>query len=177
MPTQRLSVARIGGAAGEAIWSQMRQWAAVEQEHEGEIVIPQADDLAIAIKQHDSNPPTLYFAEWIDLYSSGNRFTEIFTDMIGEDPLFASGVRHEILCPASLEDNRRSRGHRNSKRRQWPEERWYASRLAEAATAWLEIVPEAVVIVVREPLGPLYTDDEVIESLNLAPWWDGKSRQ
>jgi hypothetical protein len=49
--------------------------------------------------------------------------------------------------------------------------------LREAATSWSELVPEAMLVVVREPLAATYCDTEVIQSLGLAPWWKGAGKK
>jgi hypothetical protein len=51
------------------------------------------------------------------------------------------------------------------------ESKWLRRRLKEAKDAWGELVPEWVIVVVREPLGALISDDEIAASQKRVPPW------
>ncbi len=54
---------------------------------------------------------------------------------------------------------------------QWQEEKWFVTRLREAVKAWDELVDRSAVVLLREVIDGLNTDEEILESLGKMPNW------
>jgi hypothetical protein len=54
---------------------------------------------------------------------------------------------------------------------QFPEQRWLASRLCEAAAGWGMVSDRYSVVVIRETIGASATDEEVRTALTNVPAW------
>jgi hypothetical protein len=48
---------------------------------------------------------------------------------------------------------------------------WLSKRLQEACRAWKPLVTNAVIVIVREPLGAIVEDEELMKSLESVPDW------
>ncbi len=59
-------------------------------------------------------------------------------------------------------------------RNQFPEQQWLTTRLREAAEAWHLWAEPATVVILRQVLGPSYTDQDVKASLSDTGIFAGK---
>jgi hypothetical protein len=167
MATQRVMLAKIGGAAADAIARQFRVW---EQSREGEefpVETQRAvDKFAEALRAHAAEPPVVYFSQWIDMWSMSNLVPELGN----RHAVSICGRRYWACChrkpirfkPDIIADEPTQ------------ESKWLRRRLKEAKDAWGDLVPEWVIVVLREPLGPLISDDEIAASQERVPPWIGE---
>ena len=54
---------------------------------------------------------------------------------------------------------------------QWQEQEWFVTRLREAVKAWDEMLDRSLIVVLREVIDGLATDDELLEALGEMPSW------
>jgi hypothetical protein len=180
LATQRITIAKIGGAAAEVVELRLREWSAARQasdpnECTSEQWPPdlrrQADSFADQLRAHALVLPVVYFTEWADLWSMGDLYPRWLTPPSGPAPLTIHANRFEIYGYV-LPDGGRLRYHLlNAGPQQWEESDWYASKLSEAVGAWQGLVDRAVLVVMREVFGGLTTDEELVASLDRVPDW------
>jgi hypothetical protein len=178
--TQRITIAKIGGAAADVIELRLREWSAARQttdpnEWSSEQWPPdlrrQADSFANQLRTHALVLPVVYFIEWADLWSMGDLYPRWLTPSSGNAPLYIHANRFEIYG-YGLPDGGRLADHLSSAGpRQWEESDWYASKLSEAVGAWQHLVDRSMLIVLREVVGGLTTDEELVASLDHVPDW------
>ena len=71
-----------------------------------------------------------------------------------------------------LPDGGRLMNHLSQARKsQCQEEEWFVARLAEAVKAWDELVDHSLIVVLREIIDGLATDEELLEALGKMPSW------
>src|SRR5205809_4781704 len=151
MATQRMTVATLAGDSAAAVTALFRSWRTGYD--------PAAvDRFCAALRDNGLSLPIVYFCEWIDRWLMG--------DLV-PGPEAVAGHRFEATCGTTREAAEWSRRCGN----QFPEQLWLAARLRESAEAWSSLIPEAVVVVLREPLGPSTLDEEVTASLDHVPQW------
>ncbi len=153
MATQRLTVTTIAGDAGATAEQLFRTW------REG----PAPDRVAVdrfceRVRANGSVLPIVFFCEWIDRWLMG--------DLI-PGPGAVEGRRYQVTCLSPTEATAWAGrcGH------QFPEQKWLARRLREAAAAWKLVADHRAVIVVREVLDVSTTDAEVTAALRGVPAW------
>lgn len=54
---------------------------------------------------------------------------------------------------------------------QFDEYVWFVGRLQETLDAWREMTEQAAIIVIREVVGGLHTDEDMLASLSRVPEW------
>jgi hypothetical protein len=111
------------------------------------------------MRAHAHAPPIFYFAEWIDMWSMGD-----LVPGLHKCPAVISGSRYQASCHQLPIRFKAKKGAEQ-------ESRWLECRLEEAEDAWKPVVKEAVIVIMREPLGALVSDEDVEASLNVAPPW------
>jgi hypothetical protein len=159
MATQRLTIATIAGVAGEFVLSRFREWQALHsagkwlREHGSAV-----DRFHDRVKENQAIPPVIYFAEWIDHWSMGDKVP---------GPGAASGSRVEVWCGSLDEVRKRA----DSCGDQFQEDRWLRARLREAADAWQSLVGGGTMVIFREVLEGSVTDEQIQVSLHEVPDW------
>ena len=83
MATQRITIAKVGGAAAETILDQLRVWSAARRAINPDQWSPdqwpldvkrRAGCLVRQLRAHAHELPVIYFAEWMDMWSMGDLF-------------------------------------------------------------------------------------------------------
>ncbi|MBX9579722.1 MAG: hypothetical protein K2X87_05380 [Gemmataceae bacterium] len=151
MATQRLTAATLAGPAATAVAARFERWRAVPD--------PAAvDQLCETIRGHALSLPVVYFAEWVDRWLMGDSIP-------GPGKVEGRQVQATCLSPTQATTWADRCG------RQFAEQGWLAARLREAAAGWGPRVQPLAVVVTREVVGPMTTDDEVVASLSGVPAW------
>jgi hypothetical protein len=180
MATQRITVAKVGGVAAGVTLSRLRGWAAARQvadpdEWSGHQwpsgVRVQVDAFVDRLRANSLAPPVVHFVEWSDLWSMGDMFGRWLTPPGGPPPLTIHADRFQVYGHALPDGGRLYRHLRAAGPQQFDEYDQFVRRLQEALEAWRELVEHATLIVAREVVGGLYTDDEIRASLSLVPGW------
>jgi hypothetical protein len=164
MATQRLILAKISGAAAEKVAEQFRRWEQLAADSRNLDHLSRAvDHFAETLCAHAHRPPVTYFAQWIDLWSMGD-----FVPGLGRDQSVVVGTgRFEACChdlpvavSATTIDGAVSQ-----------ETLWLKNRINEAEQAWADLASASVLVILREPLGSMVTDEELLASqLSVPPW-------
>jgi hypothetical protein len=164
MATQRVTVATIGGTAAQHVAAYFRRWErqAAESRELGKIASA-VDRFAGQLRAHAYHPPVIYFAEWIDLWSMG----DLLPGLGGDRTSVVEGSRFHVGCHQS----RITLAATTIDGEETQETDWLRAHLQAAEDAWGDLVPTRVIVVIREPLGPLVTDEELTESLHTIPPW------
>lgn len=180
MASQRMTVAKLGGAAGEVAMLRMREWASARKtddlaewsrEQWPASVRVRADAFADHLRSHTLDLPMAYFAEWADLWSMGDVFTRLLTVPGSPRPVIIHADRFQILGYGLPDDGRLLQHLASAGRQQFAEYDWFVWQLQEAVRAWDELIEIAALVVLREVVGGLVTDDELIASLCSVPDW------
>ena len=154
MATQRLFIATFAGEAAAVVANLFRAW----RDASAAVDVAAVDLFCTALRSNSTTLPLVYFCEWVDRWQMGDRVPGPGSV---NGRLFQTTVftRDEALEWASRCGN------------QFQEEKWLAARLREAAVAWNGLVDRAIVVVVREVLGGVTTDEELQASLDAVPSW------
>lgn len=164
MASQRVTLIKVGGVAARIVASKFRQWQADlnhgQLAEEARLAI---DAYVEVLRVNAHAPPVVYFAEWIHLWSMG----DLLPGLGDARAVTLAGNRFEVCChqpPVQFQATTIAGAMSQ-------ESRWLKQRLAEAEDAWGSLVSESVVIIVREPLGGLVSDEEISASLKTVPNW------
>jgi len=164
MATQRVTLAKIGGEAAAYIERQFRAWARTKHDHNFPPEVQAAlDKLAEALRAHAAEPPIVYFSEWIDMWSMG----DLVPALGDQKAVVVTGQRYEACChhpPIAFKADIIADEPTQ-------ESVWLKHRLDEAEDAWEELASDWIIVILREPLGGLVTDDELVSSLQDNPDW------
>jgi hypothetical protein len=180
MASQRITVAKLGGASAGVVMRRLRGWSAARDpapadvwssEQWPEEVRLQVDAFADRLRVNAVGPPVLAFVEWSDLWSMGDLFARWLAPPGGPPPVILHGDRFEAYGYALPDDGRLIRHLAAAGPQQFPESDQYVSRLRETVEAWQELNREAAIVVLREVVGGLVTDEEVEDSLRIVPEW------
>jgi hypothetical protein len=189
MASQRITIAKIGGASAAAVISQFRDWSAarnVDDPTEWRYdqwptsVRRDIDAFASALRSNGHEPPVIYFSEHIDLWSMGDVFDRWLSPDDGDQPIQLHADRFQLWCYPLPDDEslashlQRSTRLKRIRERNPQEDRWFTMNLLEATLAWDGMVDPTAIIVLREVLGGLVMDSELEESLNDVPPWIAK---
>ena len=153
MPTQRLTVATIAGEAGKTVAGLFAKWHATQADGEQDEVRSAVDEFVKQLLTRGGIPPVVYYCEWFDCWSMGDDI-HFGTTVEGKQFEASCGSRGEAIDWAEKLPN------------QFPEQEWLAARLRGASQAWQLLCQQATVVISRQVLGPLYTDEEVLASLS-----------
>jgi hypothetical protein len=160
---QRVTIAKIAGAASRHIAARFAHWIGDGRDSKFPAALPQEVDRFAEALRANPVPPVVYFAEWIDMWSMGDVIPSLGT--IGA--AVVAGKRFEASChrlPVTLSAPTFAG--------ETPQEiEWLAARLREAEVAWVELAPDAVLVVLREMLGGTILDSELTKSLTTLPRW------
>jgi hypothetical protein len=161
---QRISLAKLGGAAARAVAGLFQRWEQARQDDEFPVEVQlELDAFAVALRAHSAELPIVYFSEWIDMWSMG----DLIPALGNEKAITILGRRYEACCHhPNISVKATTIGGEP------PQETiWLMHRLEEAKDAWAELVSEWVVVILREPLGPLVEDHEREAALLQCPNW------
>lgn len=176
MATQRILLLTVGGLLADAVWQEVcRLSDARQSEDDNEW---SSDDWPVGT-QRDIDAftekiaascftlPILYRSEHVDCWSMGDVYElalvkkhpdctrRLFTanhQVIATWVHFSEGIIPDHDAPT--------------------ETLWLYARINEAINAWGEFVENRLVILVRSPIGGLWTNDDVIDALRTIPlWW------
>ncbi|WP_435016116.1 hypothetical protein TA3x_003676 [Tundrisphaera sp. TA3] len=180
MASQRITIAKLGGLAAEVALRRLRAWAEARRttdphEWSGDQWPPQArieaDAFAERLRANAPFPPVLHFVEWADLWSMGDLFGRWLSPPGGPSPLIIHADRVELYGYALPDDGRLLRHLKKAGPQQFDECDQFIGRLREALLAWQDLAEQAVIIVIREVVGGLVTDEDLAESLSIVPSW------
>ena len=175
-----MCIAKVGGVAADAILARSRQWLAARSTTDPSEYGPeqwppqvrlQADTFAEQLRTHGFAPPVLYFIEWSDLWSMFDIFDRSLSPINGADPLWVCGDRFEIRGYALPDGGHLLRHLAGANHQEVSEYQQLGLRLREAIAAYEGQVNQAVLVLLREVVGGLVTDDELDESLATVPDW------
>ncbi len=152
MASQRLFIATFAGEAAAVVTNLFRGWRATA------VDVAAVDGFCAAIRSNATALPIVYFSEWLDRWQMGDLVPGPGS-VNGRRFQTTAFTRDEALDWASRCGNK------------FQEERWLTARLREAADAWNELVDRVVVVIIREVLGGLTTDEEIQASLRVVPSW------
>jgi hypothetical protein len=156
MATQRITVATIAGAAGVAVADLFCQW--IVASGQGKANQPTLEQFCEGLRSNGHMLPVLFFVEWIDHWLMGDEVP---------GPGTVSGQRFEACCLTSSEAKQWAQQIGN----QFPEKEWLKSRLRIAASTWHPSESEAVVVILREVLGPSVSAEDVEGTMDKVPEW------
>ncbi|MHB1556185.1 MAG: hypothetical protein ACYC61_01770 [Isosphaeraceae bacterium] len=179
MASQRVTIAKVGGIATNVLGQRLRRWAAAREAMEPDewtsaqwppSVRAEVDSFADQLRVRGCSLPVVHFVEWSDLWSMGDLFSRWLTPPGGSPLRIAFGNRFEVYGYA-LPDGRRLQRALTVGPQQFPEYDQFVARLREAVGAWEELLEQAIVIVLREVVGGLVTDEEFLASMSVVPDW------
>jgi hypothetical protein len=176
MSTQRLTIAKIAGAASVATIDLFRTWRSARLIEDQEWspnqwpqqVRLQADEWALRMRQNAHKPPVLFFAEYVDMWSFAPPRVHIGNDQL----IQVVADRYEVFClqlPAATELVSQLR--RLRREGQWFEDRLFGKVTIEAMAAWRKLIDMSAIVFLREILGGSIEDHEVEQSLEQPPEW------
>lgn len=152
MATQRMTLATIAGEAGQMAAGLFHRWHSTEGVSEQDAVRSAVDAFAKQLQNRGGIPPVVYYCEWFDCWLMGDSIH--FGNVVEGKQFQAScGSRRDAIARAEQNCH------------QFPEQQWLTARLREAAEACQLLAEPATVVVLRQVLGPSYTDQEVMASL------------
>jgi hypothetical protein len=165
MAAQRFTIAKLGGAAGEALLGRLSKWAATPD------VRGKTGRLAGQLRANAFTPPVLHFVEWVDLWSMSDLIERWLTPPDCAPPLVVYWDQFELYGYRLPDGGRLARHLAGAGPQQFVESDWFVARLREAVKAWQELVEQAAVVVLREVVDVSVADEEVIASLADVPPW------
>ena len=184
MPTQRITLLKFSGVAGEEILQRFTAWSVArtpgEEEPNGwgeeqwpDDVRRAADALADLLKAHAMQPPCLWACEWLDSWSMFDLFHRWLVPPKPQRPLVVYGDRYELHAYALPDRGRLKRRLAKAGKQQFPEYDWLITCLREAADAYAKVVDRAALVLIRQVLGGSLCDTELDEQLAKLPAWLG----
>lgn len=180
MASQRVTVAKIGGAGAEVVLARFREWSAArtsddpdyrETEQWPADVRAPADGFAEALRANALTPPVVHFVEYADLWSMGDIFEKWLSPPKGPKPYYIEGNKNALYGYELPDHGKLAKFLATAGKQQAPEYDTYIRRLREAVEAWDKLVDRAVIVVLSHAIGSLVTDDELAESLQSVPPW------
>jgi hypothetical protein len=180
LPTQRITVAKVGGAAADVTVRRLREWSAARlttdpdewsNEQWPEQVRHAADQFADRLRSNAVAPPVVYFVEWVDMWSMGDLFSHWLTPPDGPTPFVVHADRFELYAYSIPDAGRLARHLASAGAQQFEESDWFVARLREAGGAWQGLVERSVLVVLRQVVGALVSDEELLVSLDRTPDW------
>ena len=101
----------------------------------------------------------------------GDVFTHWLTPHGGQPPLVIHADRFEVYGYELPDGGCLERYLAKAGPQQFSEYDQFVGRLHEAMVAWQELVERSVLIVLREVVGGLVTDEQLVASLSVVPDW------
>lgn len=180
LAAQRITIAKVAGIAADVTLLRLREWASARRNSEPDewsndqwpsSVRAQVDAFADRLRASSLLPPVVYFVEWSDLWSMGDLFSRWLMPPGGPPPFVIHADRFEVYGYALPDGGRLGRHLTTAGPQQFDEYDWFVGRLHEALNACQELTDQAAIIVIREVVGGLYTDDDLLASLSRVPEW------
>ncbi len=166
--------------AAPVVMLKMQEWASARQsddpsewssEQWPSDVRNRADAFADRLRSHALSLPVLYFAEWADPWSMGDLFTRLLSAPDGPHPSIIHANRFDVYGYGLPDRGRLAQHLARAGPQQFVESEWFVWHLQEAIRACQEQVDPAALVVLREVVGGLVTDEELGDSLPLVPDW------
>lgn len=152
MARQRITVATIAGETGRIAAALFHKWHSTQADEGQDVVRRGVDRFAEQLRIRGGVLPIVYYCEWFDYWSMGD-LTQLGKVVEGQQFSASCGSRKEVMAWAEQCVD------------QYPEQQWLAMRLREASAAWQLLAEPATIVILRQVLGPSYTDEEVTASL------------
>jgi hypothetical protein len=180
LATQRITIAKIGGASADVVLQRVREWSSARQTDNSNLWEPaqwpegvrtEADEFAEQLRAHALAPPVVHFVEWADLWSMGDLFLRWLTPPDGPVPFSVHANQHQIFAYGLPDGGRLARHLADAGPQQWTETDWFIARLREAIVAWEKLVDRAALIVLRRVFDGSVSDEQVTASLRTVPDW------
>jgi hypothetical protein len=183
--TQRITIAKVAGRTAEALRHRFLAWSAARTVRDPDVwsaeqwpgdCRQELDTFATKFRAESHVPPVIYFTEHIDMWSMGDFFRGCLP--AGSHTFLAFGDRFELACytlpdDGSLAESLKKSLKREQARKNPAEENWFHVRLSEAVRAWVPLVTDSVIVILREVLDATVTDIEIQQSLLRMPPWIG----
>jgi hypothetical protein len=153
MARQQMTVATVAGEAGRMVAALFRKWHSTQADDRQDDARRAVDEFAEQLRTRGGMPPIVYYCEWFDYWLMGD---DIHLGKVAEGNRFSAscGSREEAMAWTEQCGN------------QFPERQYLAMHLREASEAWQSLAEPAVVVILRQVLGPSVTDEEVMASLS-----------
>jgi hypothetical protein len=185
MATQRITVAKIGGAAGFAVMQSLHDLRSSletgrdSSRHDGQRAGgPEALKTFVAsLRANSSIPPVIFFAEYVDTWSMGDVFQRCFPRRRSPNIVRISHDELEIMGyrlpdgDALQAQGRRLLRTKSVRESAGQEQRWFLSIVLHALDAWNVVVQDGALVIIREVLGGLLEDADVEQALEHVPQW------
>lgn len=180
MATQRITLLKFGGVAGEEILRRLTEWSAArssDDPHEwGEEQWPDevrgaADALVDLLKAHAMQPPCLWALEWLDTWSMFHEFHRWLVPPRPQQPIVVYANRYQIHAYGLPDRGRLKRRLARAKKPQFAEYAWLITCLREAVSSFDKVVDHAALVLIREVLGGSLCDRELEVPLAKVPAW------
>ena len=176
MASQRITVAKIGGVTAEGVarrfegWTRCRFGSADERssEHWPAEIRREAERLVASLRTNRDKPPILFFSEHVDLWSMADDIMQSFDP--ARPPLQIETDRYDLCC-YELPDNGILANNLKGRTVHTQEMKWLTTHLSQALQAWDNYTTLAVIILIREVIGGLVTDDECEAALHSPAEW------
>jgi hypothetical protein len=178
LATQRITIAKIGGSAADLVLVRLREWSASRTDSDPSewssdqwppSVRIAADVFADRLRANSLYLPIVYFFEWVDQWSMGDIFKRWLTPPDGKPPLAVFADRHQVFGYPLPDGSCLVRHLTTCGPQQFGEYDEYVDRLLGAVRTWDTVVERSALVVLREVVGGLVTDDELRESLPEVP--------
>lgn len=185
MATQRMVVAKIGGAAGfAAMQSLLHLRSSLESgrgsnHHNGQHLkgLQALKTFVTSLRANSSTPPVVFFAEYVDFWSMGDDIQRCFPRRRSPSTVKASHDEFEVFG-YRLPDGGALQRHvtrllraRAVNEPAAQERRWLLSIVRHALDSWGALVQDGALVVVRELLGGLLEDSDIEKALEGVPRW------
>jgi hypothetical protein len=178
--TQRMTIAKVAGLAADLVLARLGAWAADREvtdtnewssDQWPSAARTEADALADGLRANSLSPPVIHFVEWADQWSMGDVFRRCLTSPAGPLPLAIHANRFQIYGYGLPDGGHLERHLQTSGLQQFDEYDRFVYYLLEAVGAWRELAERSVLIVLREVVGGLVTDEELNASMCTVPDW------
>lgn len=166
--------------AADFVMDRLQEWTAARQVFDPEewsseqwpsVVRGRVDAFADRLRKDACFPPVIYYVEWSDLWSMDDLFSRWLTPPDGPRPINIHADRFEVYGYGLPDNGRLIRHLASAGPQQFDEYDLFVNRLYEGVKAWQNLVDRAAVIVLREVVGGLVSDDELRASLSHVPDW------
>jgi len=177
MPSQTLTIAKIAGNAADATVALFQEWQAKRVPSDDGVCDPdqwpesvrrEADQWVARLSSRRHQPPILFYAEYVDLWSSSPvmRFH-------GEKSLLLMMTsRFELYClPLPLGEEAFAKLKTLRSKGQHQEDRLFGALTISAIEAWQDLIERSALVFIREVVAALIEDEEVTASQTGVPSW------
>jgi hypothetical protein len=181
MATQRITLLKFAGVAGDEILRSLEKWSLARTigpdawgEDEGnwpDEVRRAADAFIDLLKAHAMEPPCLCAIEWLDTWSMFDQFERWLVPPKPQRPNAICANRYQIYAYCLPDRGRLKRRLAKAKQHQFAEYDWLITCLREAVSSFEKVAERATLVLIREVLGGSLDDSELEEPLAKLPTW------